>query len=511
MNVRNLLAPGDFILPLPLGLNVTIQYDTNGRIERLLMGLDPETGTELPTELLTAVLPAERFPRTIPVTQGTTWVSGVFVPNAVFKESFGALPDDLIEPISISLMEHPDTFTFRAAAVTSHALKFTGGVASQRWLQSTGFELLPNYVIPASLSADAFNKMMRPVDFLIVAVLILHKGIWKHVSCNLYQDKVVSVNKRFNDAGELRGVIAFTSGYKLDVDYYDIVSQNIQPACIVIHDKTSVFRVMPDTSKSREPRSSKLMCPVCGSAIQVVSRDTVCSNPRCPSSNYLNVVHMLNGLGLPTMSRDQYDSAFKSVKEVSLADVLDLKAYSKQSVKISLPMLIRAVVPLTIVRSDRAIDELCSHCNNSIQSVMYYLNHIDRIVIDLGCAAEVQYALSPLQKHSYIVADIDKLIHHSSVSIIQQDIKFDGPQIFRGRTICITGEFTHGTHSEVSAILRSYGAAVVTNTVNADCILVGDIPENVRGDIIRVARNNNVPIYTESSFFGAYKIDEDLI
>lgn len=510
MNVRNLLAPGDFILPVPLGLNVTIQYDANGRVERLLMGFDHETGAELPSELLTTVLPFDLFPRTIPVTQGTTWVSGVFVTTKSFNDSSGELPDDLIEPISIELMERPSTFKFRAAKVVSNALRFTGGLASQRWLQSTGFDLLPNYVIPASLSHDAFTQMMRPVDFLIVSVLVLHNNQWNHISCGLYQDKVVSVTKRFNDAGELRGVISFTSGDKLDVDYFDIVKQNVQPAALVIHDRSAISRVVQSTDKNREPRAAKLSCPVCGSVIHVTQPDTVCSNPRCPSQNYIDVVHFLNGVGLPVMSREQYDASLKSCKELTFAMILDLPQYAKQHISITLNKLIRAIVPVTLVRSDRAIDELCSKCNNSIQSVMYYLNHLDRIGIDLGCNAEAQRALMSMQD-SHIVSEIDAVLHHPSVAVVQENVKFDGPKIFRSKTICITGEFAHGSHSEVAAILRSYGADVVSNSWNVDCILVGDIPENMRGDIVREGKAHNVPIYTESSFFAAYKIDEDIM
>ena len=96
MNVRNFLAPGDFVITVPAGFNVTLQYDENGVIQKLLTGLDPESGCELPDELLHAILPSGIIPNSIPVVQGTSWISGVFTHPGVLSNRSGVVPDDLI-------------------------------------------------------------------------------------------------------------------------------------------------------------------------------------------------------------------------------------------------------------------------------------------------------------------------------------------------------------------------------------------------------------------------------
>ena len=54
-------------------------------------------------------------------------------------------------------------------------------------------------------------------------------------------------------------------------------------------------------------------------------------------------------------------------------------------------------------------------------------------------------------------------------------------------------------------------ATVVTDNKDTyDCVLVGDLQEDVDGSAIRYARNNGIPIMLESDFFNRYGIDEDL-
>ena len=131
MNVRNFLAPGDFVITIPVGLNITLQYDEKGNIQKLLMGLDP-SGAELPEELLNEVLLAGIVPRTIPIVQGTTWISGIFTRSGILSTKSGKIPDDIIEDISVDLLENPCEFTFYAASVESNSMKFTGGLSSQK-------------------------------------------------------------------------------------------------------------------------------------------------------------------------------------------------------------------------------------------------------------------------------------------------------------------------------------------------------------------------------------------
>ena len=71
--------------------------------------------------------------------------------------------------------------------------------------------------------------------------------------------------------------------------------------------------------------------------------------------------------------------------------------------------------------------------------------------------------------------------------------------------------FSHGSTSDIAAILRSYSAEVTTQfSENIHCIVVGDALENIDGVALRNARSLGIAIYNESQFFAAYEIDKDL-
>lgn len=508
MYVRNLLAAGDYMLTVPAGLNITIQYDERGQIQHLLLGLSPE-GVMLPDEVMAAVLPAEILPRTILVQQGTTWVSGVLVRAGNFSTSPGQLPEDFEEELAAQFVETPEVFHFYAAIIQSTAVKFTPGLTSTRWLTNAGFDVLSNYVVPATLSDEQFSKMLSgvPDGTTAAGVLVLHGGQWSYVSLEARQDIVKSVSMRYDNIGYLKGHIQFESGESLVVDYNDIVTWNIQAKSLVLYAGGSIIGVSATDNKYRAARAAKISCPVCGASLNVVP-EMMCSNLHCPSRYYENVRHFLNVLNLPVLSHDEFASAF--TKTVSFNDVLELPQYCSQTVSATIYQLVRAAVPLTAVRSDAAIIAFCEACNNTVMSVEYHLQHIDRIATDLGLDERTVSALMPLCADTALIEDIVQLLHNSHINLSRVETRFEGAPIFRNKRICITGTFTHGSLSEVAAILRSYSAEITDNVLSANCLIVGDGNEGTRGDWIRTAKSHNIPIFAEAAFFRTYEIDEDL-
>ena len=74
----------------------------------------------------------------------------------------------------------------------------------------------------------------------------------------------------------------------------------------------------------------------------------------------------------------------------------------------------------------------------------------------------------------------------------------------------LTGTFTHGTYPQISSILASYAAEITSEVREADCVLVGDIPENFKSYIVSKAKVTGVPVMYERQFFHMYDIDSDL-
>ena len=75
----------------------------------------------------------------------------------------------------------------------------------------------------------------------------------------------------------------------------------------------------------------------------------------------------------------------------------------------------------------------------------------------------------------------------------------------------ITGTFNHGSKEEVKSILESYSATVVFNmNDNVQCVIIGDMLEDTNGVAVKHAKDNRIPIMTESKFFDQYDIDKDM-
>ena len=55
---------------------------------------------------------------------------------------------------------------------------------------------------------------------------------------------------------------------------------------------------------------------------------------------------------------------------------------------------------------------------------------------------------------------------------------FDGPPIFRGKKVYVTGRFIHGTIIDVCNIIQSYAATATTVfSTDVNCVLVGGMNE----------------------------------
>ena len=86
----------------------------------------------------------------------------------------------------------------------------------------------------------------------------------------------------------------------------------------------------------------------------------------------------------------------------------------------------------------------------------------------------------------------------------------ENPFSLTGKTIFITGNFVHGSTADIIAILKSYSAQVSNKVADCQCVITGDSMEDLDGRSIRYAKQNNIPVFTESQFFAKYEIDEDL-
>ena len=172
--------------------------------------------------------------------------------------------------------------------------------------------------------------------------------------------------------------------------------------------------------------------------------------------------------------------------------------------------MISAVIPKSDV-SSAIISQFVTNCNNTLQTVKFYISHPDRIALNLSLrsadASRLMRWLSSADNRTLLLEVLD----YPRIKFSGVGAKFIGTPMFRNKVIMITGKFTHGDIGEIIAILQSYSATVVTKfDGTVQCIVVGDIPEDVDGSAIRNARNHSVAVYSESEFFARFQIDDDL-
>jgi NAD-dependent DNA ligase len=105
----------------------------------------------------------------------------------------------------------------------------------------------------------------------------------------------------------------------------------------------------------------------------------------------------------------------------------------------------------------------------------------------------------------------DTIIGLSQITITLKSKKFDGLPILRDKAIYLTGDFKRGMYRDIVSLLESFSATVVTDfTDKVNCVVIGDMHQNIDGRVVRKARENKIPVFEESQLFKMYSLDEDI-
>lgn len=517
MFVRNVLHAGDFVTVVPLGLPLTLQYNENGKLEKVYAGYEDDK-VNVSSEILHTLAVNRTVPIRIPSTGGTTWVIGVLY-SAHTAYSAGSLPEVIYDDIMHQYNATPSNYQFYAGAVNSYGAVFNGAPATRNWLTLCKFNVLPGYIMPYKITKDTLLNMFRTSKFPFQVPLIMSYIVYRgadvlYVSTNLKQFTVSKVVRYVDENGDIKGKLyTKSSPSSISVDYSDIVNYNIHTNSVVVLDcyNSIIYSASTDTKK-RERRSSEISCSVCGKLIRVPASGAVtCRDTHCVSRLYPIVSNMLAKLCLPEISYTRYSEAVQSKQILSAPDVLLLEEYRELDLSVTIPQLLSAIVPVDVVANELLFTSFANKCKNNIRTVQYYIQHPEQISTDLKVAdlytrRFIEWLTDPCN-----VSDLTALIDNPHIKFVDSNKQFNGPEIFRNKTILITGKFRHGSSDDISAILRSYAASVAYSfSSEVDCVLVGDILENIDGVAIKSAASQRVPVFSESEFFAKYEIDSDL-
>lgn len=528
MYVGNCLKTGDFLTVVPLGIPTTLQYNKDGNLEKVYLGLDDNNKTDISKDVLGITAKLSSVPVTIANTGGTVRVKGVLYTSKLFHDS-GKLPECVTDSLLAYYKSNPNQFNFFAGSVDVLSMYVEGATAVRQWLTLSQFKLLPGYIIPNNLTRDKFIEMIDNVNYpflfpMISHYMIFHQTTMKIVDTNMHQYIVSDVIKYVDKSGnikarlDIKDAASYENIKNYSVDYSDVVHYNIQPNTMIVLDSTYqiVFSIATD-NKIREKHSNKLTCTYCGKIINVPDSGSVtCPDTNCVSRLIPNIEHFMSECNLPVPTSDVIQSWIDDTLVTCIPDIFTLMEYDSCKIEIPVAKLIRAMVPISVVSQNDIFTWFVNRCNNSINSIQYYINNPDKITRDLD-TTNISHLTNGLNNfidwlsNNCNASDLITLFSIPNIMISECSKKFDGAPIFRNKTIYLTGEFIHGDISEISAILQSYSAVVITeynDTMN--CVLVGDRQENTNGAAIRYARDNGIPIFTECQFFARYGIDEDL-
>lgn len=518
MFVRNLLQAGDYAMLVPIGIPITLQYSEKGTLQKVYQNHDKASRIELPNSVLEHLIKCKQVPSKISIKGGTTWVEGVLYSEESFHMP-GELPDCIIDVALSTYDVDPSKFTFYAGTVESLAQRFKGPVAIRQWLSIEQFKVLNGYLISAGLDEDMFEAMVSR-DYLFgfpkVASYIVFRGDnILYLSTGLSQEIVKDTKRIVKEDGEICVKVTIQDDTESIVPYATVVNLNITKDTLIMYDNEHDVIYSESENEVEDVVGNAITCSVCGRKL-IVPKNTKtifkCIDPQCNSVLYPRIAQLLRCLDLPMMSYDEYIEIANKIGNIfSIPDLFDLDEYKDVEITASLHDVLRAVIPKTVLPGNTQIAQLCDACMNSPETFIYYAQNVDKMRLELGLDIHTFNRLFKWLLNPENVSDVVELLKLKNISYISSKSKFEGAPIFRDKTIMLTGTFTHGSLADVSAILESYSAKV-TSSFDADtnCLIVGDIQENINGSLIHKAQQAGVPIMKESDFFWEYEIDADL-
>lgn len=509
---------GSLVYIVPTGLLVTLHYNVHGTLDSITKGFD---GTEeLGEEFIQAVAKKCIIPYTISLKGGNTTIWGVIY-SAEFTNPRANLPMGEYDRIISDILKGKSTYKFYVGNVNSGAASLVNPTTMNSWAKMNHFEPLPTWIVPTDASDSVLRTFIDssrniPFTFPLISGFIIYQDgndpFFRYT--HLTTAKVVRTHSYTNDNGFIMYDVVCSADESIPpvtMHYSDAVSFNVQKGSQIVLDGDTV--VWCNTQRSSSHRlERRIACKSCGKLLDVgMSGPMSCTDPHCTSLLYPKVANFCRVLGLDCIAKSTFDKYVKSGDLSILPDLLLLPSYKKVTITNPLWEILYAVMVSDVGIDSQWLIRLCSLCNNNYQTVKYYLDNPVQMYTELDLTPPKRL-LGWLDDTRNLV-ELDTIINSDQVDMSQSGriIKFDGPPIFRDKTIYITGTFLHGSAEDIIAIFSSYGATVVTDFDEfVQCVVVGDTKESINGGAIQSARAFKIPVFDESEFFAKYDIDSDL-
>lgn len=516
MFVRNFLSNCEYVSVVPVGILITLQYDAKGRIEKILHGAT-EGGEDVSSEYLKIVLEKGLVPRTLLVTGGRTWVSGVFYTRVhSFLNKDGILPECIYTDLKKAFLKSPEKFVFAACSAKSLATVFQGSLAVRQWLAASGFNLLPGTPLSSDvLQEENFRSRLEKFlgedkyfDFpLIAGYCVYSNGKPTYHPANMR----IEVVKSFSQCTDYHGHILMKINDNMTIDYNQCVNHYCveKGTALLIDYYGEVIHSYKNGMSSVQNKQESIKCPVCGNMfVPRLGTDTVCTDPHCNSRLFIPTNNMLCAYKLPKLSYEKYQSVCKDYgREFSIPDVLNLPEYN-YAINVDLPTLLYGIIPRDVMADYNSIKLLCNRCYNNPDNMMYQMSN-PGVLAKNSDIPEVSNLVVWVRDERNL-KDIEKLLNNKNIVICDTNRQFNGAPVLRNVKAFITGDFLHGTSQDIRSIISSYSGSYVNQVADCNVVIVGGTQMNIDGRAIKYARDKGLTILDENTFFSRYSIDEDL-
>lgn len=512
MNLKNRFKAGELVIPVPIGVLMTLQYNRDGNLERVYTGLkdDREDVTE---SKLVPFVNNGTVPSKIHITNGTTFIEGVLYTGDVQSrkpwDSQITLNDILLDKYD----DHPHMFNFFGANIWSHAISINGTVAIHKYLRTTGFHTLEGMLLPIGNTDALLQNYINSDSFPFLKVAMGYFTIGsdvKYIPGGISQQTVKSIDKHVDVNGYITAKVELKK-FPLFMDFSDAIRHRISKGTTLILDDNNNILF---SFGSKTAPSNIISCSCCGKVFAVSeSGVTQCADPRCPSLLYPVITQFITKLGIvPEMTEERFFECIKNKSITCLSDILLLPEYKDQKIHTTIGKLLRALIPYRLISNDIVIDMFVNKCANAVESIMYYTDNADKIGADLSIVDKNLNRLACWLTDGYNAVTFKDMLVSGQFVFDGVERTFDGPPIFRGKKIYVTGSFMHGSVINVCNILQSYAAEATLNfSTDVDCILVGDAdPAEADTQSITIAGQYRIPVYNEVDFFTNYDIDADI-
>lgn len=533
---KTFCKPSSTVTIVPVGLPVKLEYNEHGLLKNFNIGfdanLDPKYSSNFMNSnesLSTLMAVIKKFvPQTISTKGGTTWVYGVFYTDRI-PCTEGNVPDCMFGDY-VSDMIKGGHYEFYAGYVYSLAANFAGPLVIRNFLSANKFNMLPQVVVPLTMTDETLHMMMNPGTYPFRYSFIAGYFVFEDMKCRYASNGLVQVIVG-NSPEPIVGSDGYIKGEVVSKSDSDVTYTFSYPA-IVHHDVTKGSTLLLQHEHEAAPfeilstragegvekvignNTIEVKCPICGKLISMGTSDAPmqCDDPHCLSSLYNDAVKMLTAFGFPTISYEVYRQYIDSKAIICLTDLLDLQPCKDQEIETTLANAMYAAIPASVAPNFEIIERFANKCNNSVDTVVYYLENPLRIETDLDMVDPLVRKLVSWLKDPYNVSTLTSVF--ARVKISNNVKKFEGCPIFRGNKIALTGRFKRGSYPEIESILRSYDADVSPSIEPGDklpdVLLIGSLNDGISGQMVHKAKIHDIPIAYEDDFFMRYEIDRDL-